>query len=119
MILIVEDSKIQRTKIRSVLTGAAYEVTEAMNGTEALKVLEDSAPDLIMTDLLMPEMDGIQFLEELKKREIGIPVVVLSADIQDSTKERCYELGARAFVNKPIVQTEILPIIQELLGGVA
>lgn len=118
MILIVEDSSIQRMKLKKLLGTQGFEVSEAVHGAAALELLQDVPDqyDLILTDLLMPEMDGVRFLEELKAQNIGIPVVIISADIQDSTKQRCMDLGAIAFLNKPVQQETLLPIIAEIVS---
>ena len=117
MILIVEDSSIQRKKMRRLLGDAGYESAEAGDGRSALAFLDEQSdePELILTDLLMPEMDGVQLLEALQARGSTIPVIVLSADIQESTKKRCYELGVRQFLQKPIQKEVVLPAIKETL----
>ncbi len=102
LILITDDSKFQRNIVRNTLQKAGYETVEAVNGKEALIAIEEHQPDAMSLDLLMPELDGFGVLEAMKNKNMKIPVVVCSADIQETTKKRCIELGATGFINKPL-----------------
>ena len=121
LILLVDDSLFQRRIIKSLLNklDTVDSIIEAGNGVEGLKVLETEQPDCIFSDLAMPEMDGIQFLEELSKRDCQIPVVVLTADIQKSVRQRCVELGAFAFMNKPFDEDRVREVLGRILGTAA
>ena len=114
-ILVVDDSTFQRKIVTKMVTGAGYEALTAENGRECLDCLGREGFDLLLLDLNMPEMDGLQVLEHLTDREIGVPVIVLTADIQESTRERCMNLGAAAVLNKPPKQAELARKVQELL----
>ena len=100
-ILIVDDSNISRRKIIGLLSPELYTIHEGKNGFDAVNYLSGHKPDCVILDLLMPEMDGFEVLEYMKENDIKVPVVVLSADIQESTKSTCLGLGAFAFLNKP------------------
>lgn len=115
-ILVVEDSLYQRKGIVRSLTEWGHEVVAAGNGQEALKELEGFTPDVIVTDLLMPEMDGFGLLKALKDKDVTIPTIVLSADIQSSVKEQCTELGAKDFLSKPVDKAELKQSLGKLLG---
>jgi twitching motility two-component system response regulator PilH len=115
-ILVTDDSVFQRNIITEILSESGYEYSEAENGLAALDILKSEKPDLILLDLLMPEMDGFHFLEEFNKSGYNIPVIVLTSDIQNTTKKRCMELGAAGFLNKPVEEEEILLLIKELTG---
>lgn len=115
MILIVEDSRIQRAKLKSFLLKNDFEVQEAENGLQAIEKIEEFDFELVMSDLLMPEMDGIGLLTTIKEKELDVPVVIFTADIQDSTKNRCEELGANDFLNKPLKPEELLSSIRRVL----
>ena len=117
MILLVEDSKIQRARLSKLLTNGGFTVVEAENGRVALDKMREQQPELILTDLLMPEMDGIQLLEELNRRGSSVPVVVVTADIQDTTRQRCNDLGVVAFFNKPAAAERVIPILHRLVRG--
>ena len=81
--LVVDDSLLSRKSASNILRSQGHETVEAINGQDALAKVEQETPDCIMLDLLMPEMDGFEVLENLRGRNCQIPVIVCSADIQD------------------------------------
>ncbi len=99
-ILIVDDSAIARDIVIKIL-GNGYEYDKAATGQEALAKIREHSPDLVLLDLLMPGMDGFGVLEKLKEMGNTIPVLLLSADIQKSTRVKAMQLGASDLVNKP------------------
>jgi CheY-like chemotaxis protein len=107
-ILVVDDSMFQRKNICAVLEAAGFEISEAENGRIGLEKALANPFDLIMTDLLMPEMDGLQFLAALREHNITIPAFVLSSDIQENKRVQCLELGAAGFLSKPLRKAELL-----------
>lgn len=107
-VLVVDDSLFQRKNICSVLTAAGFTTVEAENGRDGLEKALAAAPDIIMTDLLMPEMDGMQLLAALREHNVTSPVFVLTSDIQDNKKLACLELGAAGFLSKPLRKSELL-----------
>lgn len=113
-ILVTDDSSTTRSFIRKVLEEAGFQVTEASNGVESLLKINREQPDLLMLDLLMPEMDGFEVLEKLKIAQIKIPIIVVTADIQDQVKEECFSLGATDFLNKPVSSESILKSISNI-----
>lgn len=117
LILIVDDSSFQRGVIRSLVHKAGHETEEAVNGRAGLEKIAASKPDIILTDLLMPEMGGLELLEVLREQGTVIPVIILTANIQVSVRRQCLELGAVAVINKPVVQEELLPALDKALGG--
>jgi len=106
-ILLVDDSKFQRKNVSRLLVGMGHEVSEAENGEIGLQMLDTFKPDLIITDLLMPVLDGLSVLRALKKRGCKTPAIVVSADIQESTRQECMQLGAKAFLTKPVNTVDI------------
>ena len=115
-ILIIDDSSFQRGIIRKTLLQAGYETVEAKNGREGLLQAHDATPDLILLDLVMPEMDGFAVLTELQKQQNRVPVVVVTADIQEITREQCLALGAAGFLNKPVKTEDLITAVQGGLG---
>lgn len=100
-ILIIDDSSFQRKRIVEIIGAAGHTAIQAPTAEEGLELLEQDSPDLIICDLLMPGMGGMELLRRLQKAKSGIPVIILTADIQSSARDQCMELGARAFLNKP------------------
>lgn len=115
-ILIIDDARWQRSQLTRVLSAAGHEVIQACDGSEGLLRLEQEGPSAVVCDLLMPTLDGFGFLTELKARGCAVPVVIASADIQRTSRERCHELGARRFVNKPYTPEEILEAIAQAVA---
>jgi len=115
-ILVTDDSSTTRGFIKKVLVDAGFQVIEASNGVEALLLINREVPDLLMLDLLMPDMDGLEVLEKLKTASIKVPTIVITADIQEQVKEECFELGARDFLNKPVTAETILNSIRKING---
>jgi CheY-like chemotaxis protein len=111
VILVVDDSNVARLHISSILNGNGFQTRQAENGLVALKKITEDKPDLVLLDLLMPEMDGIVLLHKLKELHIQIPVIVISADIQDDVKKECLELGVVAFLNKPFQLPKLIETI--------
>ena len=99
--LIVDDSWIARLKIGEIVKSAGYTVLEAASGKEGLERIEKEAPDIVLLDLLMPEMTGFDVLRELKEQGRKLPVIVITADIQETTRTECLTAGAAAVINKP------------------
>ena len=125
-ILIVDDSALSRKRfLAKPLSGAGFEVVEASNGQEGLETWEasrsdDERPfDCIITDLLMPVMDGFQLLEELNERGCEVPVLVASADIQESSRKKIESSGARGFINKPYTSDVLLETVNQVLDIVS
>lgn len=115
-ILIIDDSFIARMMIKKVLSQEAYNTCEASDGSEAFIILQEKRVDLILLDLLMPKESGEVVLERLKAHYADIPVIILSADIQETTKQRCISGGAATFVTKPPNPLTLLPVIKEILS---
>ena len=118
-ILVVDDSKFSRSRVVAALTGFGYVLTEADSGATALEAVRAARPDLIVTDLLMPQLDGLGLIAALQREGFSIPIIVLSADIQSTSKSASAELGARAFLHKPFAPDELRRTIGELLSEVA
>lgn len=116
-ILVVEDSAFQRTKLRHIISAMGYESVEAVDGQDGLQKVISESPDCILLDLVMPKTDGIKVLQILYERENNIPVIITSADIQNTTRQKCFELGAAAFINKPVQAEELAETLNETLAS--
>ncbi|MBE9188084.1 response regulator [Microcoleus sp. LEGE 07076] len=117
LVLIIDDAAFARRMIRKAVEEPGHQVIEATNGQEGLNMAAEHSPDCIMTDLLMPEMDGFAFLKALRDKGTKIPVIVLSADIQDSARLKCEELGAFMMLKKPPKAPDIQAAIQKALDS--
>jgi len=113
-ILLVDDSKLSRMSMSKLLDGFDCIIMEASDGNEALDMIKNSNPDLVFLDLLMPNLGGVGVLEKLKEYGVSIPVVIVSADIQNTTRNTCLKLGAMDFVNKPMELEKVKYIIDKV-----
>lgn len=118
-ILVVEDNELIRAEVATILTLEGFEVVEAENGREGLRHLAERRPDLILSDLMMPEMDGFAFLEAARANAAwaSIPFVVLSARGEQDAAERALALGALRFLTKPVDVEDLLDIVTRSLGA--
>jgi len=107
-ILVIDDSGYARKRLAHILEGAGHRVVEADGGETGLALLADAKPDAITLDLLMPSMDGIEVLRRIRKVNPGIPVVVISADVQERTLQEVRAAGATAFVGKLAPKEDLL-----------
>ena len=114
-ILITDDSSSQRIILSGILKKLGHEIETAKNGQEALEKIEANPPDCMLLDNLMPVMDGLQTLEALQARNIKLPIIMLTADLQEWLKIRCLELGATIFLNKPTKEAQLQEALQQIL----
>lgn len=115
-VLVVDDSLISRRMVKQLLAPFHFEIEEAKNGTEALEKILTLKYDIIFLDLLMPDMEGTEVLKHLYEKGIKQKIIVISADIQESTKAKCKEYGALAFLNKPPKEEELKQVVEKILS---
>jgi excisionase family DNA binding protein len=108
LVLVVDDDPKLREYMRVNLEIEGYTVREAEGADEALEAIEDKAPDLVLLDVVMPEVDGWQLLQKLQERYGSIPVIMFSGQVDRRSAARAEEHGARAFVGKPFDPQELL-----------
>lgn len=106
-ILVVDDEKLIRNVIKEYLLNEKYEVLEAENGFDALRVLNENKVDLIILDIMMPKMDGYECLKEIRK-SLTIPVIMLSARKEEEDKLNGFNLGVDDYVTKPFSPKELV-----------
>ena len=114
-ILIVDDSALSRRTLRRILESAAYDVVEADDGMTALEIYFLEKPDLVLLDLVMRGMYGLDVLVKLREMDQEARVVVASADIQSSTRKMVDEAGALGFINKPFVSEQVVAAVKAAL----
>lgn len=117
-ILIVEDSATTRSLIRAVIDELGdYETVEAGSGFEALKMLPQQDYDLIVTDINMPDINGLELINFVKNnpRYNHLPIIIVSTERSEEDKKRGMALGATAYVTKPFKSSELQEIIKKIL----
>ena len=115
-VMVVDDSAMSRRTLRRILESANYEVIEADDGMAALEKYFLEKPDLVMLDMLMKGMYGLEVLAKLREMNKDARVVIVSADIQNSTREMAKEAGALDFINKPFAAESVLNIVTRILS---
>jgi len=113
-ILVVDDKVNVRTMLREYLTEHGFEVVTAENGRNALFVAREADPDLILLDIMMPEMDGYGFIRNYRK-EADAPIILLTAKLEETDKVLGLELGADDYVTKPFGMRELVARIRAVL----
>lgn len=113
-ILIVDDEKDIVEALKIYLSGGDYELFEAYTGKQALKIVEENEIDLILMDIMMPEMDGIRATHELRKTT-NIPIIFLTAKSEDADKVLGLEIGADDYITKPFNPTEVIARVKSQL----
>ena len=115
-ILIVDDSALSRRTLRRILEAAGYEVVEADDGMAALEVYFLEKPSLVLLDLVMKGMYGLDVLAKLREMDQQARVVVASADIQSSTRKMVDDAGARGFIHKPFVPEQVIAAVEAAIA---
>lgn len=116
-ILVTDDDDDLRAVIRATLEGAGHSVEEASDGAEALELLEADRPDLLITDMHMPDMDGLALTRALRKAKNPPAIVAMSGNDVASILEMAGKLGARATLTKPFTPTQLLQAVDLALRG--
>ncbi len=120
-VLVVDDSPPMRQVIKKVIQISGFDVgelLEAGNGKEALEVLSSNWVDVILSDLYMPEMDGIEMLRRLSEEDLWkrIPVIMVTTEGREQVIEEAKRLGAKGYVKKPFNPEQIKEILMSVMG---
>jgi two-component system chemotaxis response regulator CheY len=116
-ILVVDDSGLARRLIRKILEELGHEVEDVPDGAQALERYLLNHHDAVVLDLLMHGMYGVDVLEKLKQLNPDLPVVIVSADIQRTTREQVKASGAAAMINKPVTKEQLAEVLDVVLKG--
>ncbi|MBF0101065.1 MAG: response regulator [Desulfobacterales bacterium] len=117
IVMIVDDSWLTRRVLANILKLDGYQIIEANGGIQALSLIQQTPPDCMLLDLLMPDMDGYETLKLIKDKGYHFPVIILTADIQDTAKEKCFQLGAADYINKPADEKTIRSLVHRFINS--
>lgn len=116
-ILIVDDDDMLRSYVKELLKLNNFIVSEAADGKEGLKEFRDKTPDLVITDIIMPEMEGISFIRKLREISMDTPIIAMTGNVHghmDEYLEISSQIGANEILRKPIKSQEFLDAINRL-----
>ena len=118
MIMTVDDSTSVRQMVSFTLKNAGYEVIEASDGQDALGKLSSAQVNMILTDLNMPIMDGIEFIRRVRSEGAHkfVPIVMLTTESQDTKKQEGKSAGATGWIVKPFKPPQLLAVVKKVLG---
>jgi two-component system, chemotaxis family, chemotaxis protein CheY len=115
-ILTVDDSRTMREMLNLALSSAGYSVVQAEDGVHGLEVLETVVPDVIVTDINMPRMDGFGFIEGVRRHDQhrAVPILVLTTESDDQKKDRARRAGATGWIVKPFNPVKLVDAIRRV-----
>lgn len=116
-ILIADDSESIRELVELTLRSAGYDVVKTIDGEDAMQQLKNNTVNLVITDLNMPKMDGINLIREIRVLEEykTLPILLLTTESQAAKKEEAKAAGATGWIVKPFVQDKLLAVVQKII----
>lgn len=114
-VLVVDDEPLLRDIVSEWLEFEGYAVLTAENGADALRLLEETPADLVVTDIRMPIMDGVELLKELKESDRYSPAVIFVSGFTDVTAREAFDLGVEAILAKPFSDTDLIAAVRRVL----
>lgn len=115
LILVIDDSEPMRKMVDLVLKGAGHEVVLANDGVEGVEKFKAQKFDMIITDINMPNKNGIQLIEEVRKIDSDIPILALTTESEDDMRKKGAEAGADGWIVKPFRPAQFLDIVRQVL----
>ena len=114
-IVVAEDHIVNQQLFRTILTKMGYEVILANNGREAVETVTEDQPDLIFMDVQMPEMNGYEATEALRKSGVSVPVIAVTANAVKGERDKCIDAGMDDFLSKPFKSHDLKPLLEKYL----
>lgn len=115
-ILIAEDTD-SNYLLLSIILRNKYQLLRAFNGEEAIELFKNEKPDLILMDIRMPVMDGLEATREIRKSDKDIPIIALTANAFDSDRQKSQEAGCTDYMSKPIIAADLKALLAKYLPG--
>jgi len=119
-ILVIDDEELTRFTMREILEGAGHEVVEAENGNQGLSVQKDQPCDLVITDIIMPEKEGVETIIEMKRDFPSVPIIAISGGGRTRNLDflkLARQYGARIILAKPFSESELIDAVNDCLAG--
>jgi DNA-binding response OmpR family regulator len=115
-ILVIEDQEDLATLYESALRKEGFDVAKAYTGEEGFAIFEDDGADAIVMDMTLPEMHGLQTLQQIRSRNANIPVIVVTGETSDDTRQQCERLGVQQYLSKPADHNDIIKALHRALN---
>jgi two-component system chemotaxis response regulator CheY len=119
VVLSVDDSASVRQMVKLTLSGAGYDVIQASDGAEGLAKAQGTSVDMVVTDLNMPNMNGLALIRELRKLPAykGVPILFLTTESDEAMKKEAKAAGATGWITKPFQQEQLVAVVKRVLGA--
>lgn len=114
-ILVVDDDEYIRELFEEYLTEVGIDVIDAHDGNQTIEKLKTSKPDMLILDLLMPNMDGYSLIETIRQSDKNVPLIVISGTTDSSAEDKAKNLGANQYLAKPVDANELIDAVQEYI----
>jgi two-component system, chemotaxis family, chemotaxis protein CheY len=117
-VLVLDDSASVRQMIKMALADKGHTIVGAANGVQGLQILHSTPFDLIITDLNMPEMDGLTFTREVRKQPShkGVPILFVTTESREAVKQEAKSAGATGWISKPFSSEQLCRVVEKVLG---
>jgi len=117
-ILLVDDAELQHRLLKRIIDRLEIdiELLYAKSGTDGLELIHTARPDLVILDVVMPDMSGYELAEHIRMVDLSLPLIACTADIQSTTANRLMDLGVNIVINKPIDPNEFQTVLYELMA---
>ena len=115
-VLVIEDQEDLAALYESALAKEGFEVSKAYTGEEGVALFEDNGADAVMLDMTLPEMHGVQTLQQIRGMNANVPVVVVTGETSDETRRQCERLGVQEYLSKPADHNRILAALRRALA---
>ncbi len=113
--LAIDDSATMRNLVKIALESAGFQVDTAENGQVALELTKKNTYDLIITDINMPVMDGLQFIREFRSKDRTTPILILTTETEAAKKEEAKRLGATGWIVKPFKPEDLVKVVRRVV----
>lgn len=114
-VLVIDDSAFVRDFLTDALTEAGHEVAAAENGTEGVKLFQSAKPDCVLLDVLMPDIDGIEVLKQIRALSEDVPVLLMTGDDPGWARRKCEDYGANGFLSKAFYAEKVVESVEEAI----
>lgn len=115
-VLVIEDQEDLAALYEKALTQEGFEVLKAYTGEEGVALFEDNGADAVVLDMTLPEMHGVQTLQSIRGMNTNVPVVIVTGETSDETRQRCERLGVQQYLSKPADYKEIMDALRRALA---